>query len=127
MLSIDSNLLVRFAVRDDEKQAEQVIQLFEQNRIHIALTVLLECEWVLRARYGYKARDTSDFFSFLVSQSQLEIEDSGAVQTAISAHLQGMDFADALHCVRAKSTFISFDKHLIRQAKAAGMKAELLK
>ena len=51
MIAFDTNLLVRIAVNDDEKQAEIAEQLLETHQVFIPRTVLLETEWVLRSIY----------------------------------------------------------------------------
>lgn len=52
MIAIDTNVLVRLLVRDDDVQARRAVALFEQNEIYVCKTVLLETEWVLR--FGYE-------------------------------------------------------------------------
>ena len=57
MLGLDTNVLVRFLVRDHEAQFERARRLIKrevgaQEKVLISLMVLLETEWVLRSRYG---------------------------------------------------------------------------
>lgn len=59
MLGIDTNVLVRFLVRDDLAQFEKARQLIEQEvsagkQVVINQLVLLETEWVLRSRYSLR-------------------------------------------------------------------------
>ncbi len=51
MIAVDTNVLVRLIVRDDDVQARRAPALFEQNEIYVCKTVLLETEWVLRFSY----------------------------------------------------------------------------
>lgn len=53
MIAVDTHLLVRFLVRDDEKQAQRAHKIMEQKAVFIAKTVLLETEWVLRYTYEF--------------------------------------------------------------------------
>ncbi len=48
MLAVDTNLVVRIVTNDDPDQALKTVELFEQGRVFIAKTVLLEVEWVLK-------------------------------------------------------------------------------
>ena len=53
MLGLDTNVLVRFLVRDDEVQLEKARKLIKREiaagrRVFISQLVLLETEWVLR-------------------------------------------------------------------------------
>ncbi len=52
MISVDTNILVRYVTRDDPVQERQARRLVEANDIHVSLSVLLETEWVLRS-YKY--------------------------------------------------------------------------
>jgi len=53
MIAVDTNVLVRFLVRDDAKQAARAAALIQANEIWVCKTVLLETEWVLRSLYGF--------------------------------------------------------------------------
>lgn len=57
MVAIDTNVVVRFLVRDDERQALAVYRRFKQaerdrERLFVPLLVLLEAVWVLGSAYG---------------------------------------------------------------------------
>jgi len=56
MIALDTNVLIRFLVRDDEEQFERAERLIRRaaragEPVFISLLVLLETEWVLRSRY----------------------------------------------------------------------------
>jgi len=53
MVAVDTNILVRFLVRDDVKQAARAASLIRDDKIWISKTVLLETEWVLGSLYGF--------------------------------------------------------------------------
>lgn len=58
MIALDTNVLVRFLVVDDEAQAAQATSLIEQAiaddaALFISDVVLCETVWVLTARYGF--------------------------------------------------------------------------
>ena len=70
MKAIDTNILVRFIMKDDEKQAQSVYQLFkqaEQNQqpIFVPLLVVLEVIWVLQSVYEIPDLDVVKTFSDL--------------------------------------------------------------
>ena len=57
MPSLDTNLLVRLLVADDLPQLHAVESLIRsavrrRQTLFVPITVVLELEWVLRARYG---------------------------------------------------------------------------
>lgn len=54
MIAIDTNVLVRLLVNDDEAQGSRARAVFEVEEIWIGKTVLLETFWVLRSVYDFK-------------------------------------------------------------------------
>ena len=71
MLGIDTNVLVRFLVRDDEAQFERARKLIKRETsrgepVFISQLVLLETEWVLRSRYGGTKTEISTAISALL-------------------------------------------------------------
>ena len=58
MIAFDTNLLVRALVDHHPEQVAAVRQLIASDSIFISRTVLLETEWVLRARYRENPRRT---------------------------------------------------------------------
>lgn len=50
------------------------------------------------------------------------VEDAAIVAGALDLFAQGMDFADALHLLKARhcERFVTFDRKFIKAAKAAG-------
>ena len=57
MIAIDANVVVRLLVDDDHGQFRRARRLLAASPVFVANTVLLECEWVLRSVYDYRASD----------------------------------------------------------------------
>jgi predicted nucleic-acid-binding protein len=53
MISLDTNMLIRLVVNDNDAQSELAERLVRDNRVFISKTVLMESEWVLRHSYQY--------------------------------------------------------------------------
>jgi len=88
MLGIDTNVLVRFLVRDDESQFLKAQKLIRREvsagrRVYVSLLVLLETEWVLRSRYTVSKNDTIAAFSGLLDSTDVQFEDEPAVEEAL--------------------------------------------
>ena len=55
MITLDTNVWVRYVTNDDELQARRALKLLERaDEIFLPKIVLLELEWVLRAVYELK-------------------------------------------------------------------------
>ena len=71
MLGIDTNVLVRFLVRDDERQFARAQRLVRRKAergepVFVSQLVLLETERVLRSRYGLSKAEILGAFSGLL-------------------------------------------------------------
>jgi len=127
MRALDTNVLARFFVDDaDDAQAARqrpaaVAALCE--RSFVAVTVLLELEWVMRGFYELPTRDISRVLRALASIEHVAIEDRDAVLVALDAFDKGLDFADALHIARSSraSRFATFDQRLAKRAKGLAL------
>ncbi len=102
MLGIDTNVLVRFLVRDDQNQFEKARKLLKREvsngrRVFINQLVLLETEWVLRSRYGLAKTLMLDTISRLLDAPDIQLEDEPAVEEALFIWRDAnADFADCL-------------------------------
>lgn len=88
MLGIDTNVLVRFLVRDDEAQFERARRLIKREiaagrRVFVSQLVLMEAEWVLRSRYGLSKSRIAGAFSGLLDATDVGFEDEPAVEEAL--------------------------------------------
>ena len=88
MLGIDTNVLVRFLVRDDEAQFEKARKLIkrevaEGRCVFVSQLVLLETEWVLRSRYGLPKNLIIESISGLLGATDVQFEDEPAIEEAL--------------------------------------------
>jgi len=102
MLGIDTNVLVRFLVRDDETQFEKASGLIRrevgvENDVFISLLVVQETEWVLRSRYGMQNTEIIEAISGLLDAAEIRFEDEPAVEEALFGWKDSAaDFSDCL-------------------------------
>ena len=88
MLGVDTNILVRFLVRDDETQFEKARRLIRREvaagrRVFVSQLVLLETEWVLRSRYGLQKTEIIAAVSALLDANDVQFEDEPAIEEAL--------------------------------------------
>jgi len=102
MLGIDTNVLVRFLVRDDETQFEKASGLIRreigvENDMFVSLLVLQETEWVLRSRYGMQNTKIIEAISGLLDAAEIRFEDEPAIEEALFGWKDSAaDFSDCL-------------------------------
>ena len=102
MLGIDTNVLVRFLVRDDDAQFEKARRLIRREvgageDVFVSLMVLMETEWVLRSRYNLKKTQIMEAVSGLLDATEVQLEDEPAIEeTLLIWKDSAADFADCL-------------------------------
>ena len=122
MIAFDTNVLVRYLIRDDREQAEKVKavvdSLEDDERVYISDIVLCEAVWVLQSVYGL-ARDRIELvLRQLAAARQLAFDSSDRLLRATEAFNKG-DFADYLIREQAKhvgcSSVCTFDKAVLEE------------
>lgn len=129
MIAVDTNVLVRFLVRDNLKQAQRAASLIQNSEVWISKTVILETEWVLRSLYGFAPEILAGALRALAGLETVFLEDELAVAKALDGIQQGFDFADALHLASMGNTkeFATFDRKLaLRARRVTGIETILL-
>ncbi|KUM26643.1 twitching motility protein PilT [Mesorhizobium loti] len=122
MLAIDTNLVVRYLTNDHPEQSPRARRLIDGQPVFVAVTVLLEAEWVLRSAYGYNLTEIVRVLRAFGGLPTVEMEDAAIVSSALDLAETGMDFADALHLGKSAhcAGFATFDRKLVKAARAAG-------
>jgi len=114
MIAVDTNILVRYAVKDDRKQAKKATEFLMTHSCRILKTVLLEFVWVLSSTAGYNLSKTVviERVRHICGLPTIEVEDAVSVAQAVAWYEKGMDFADALHFASslAFTGFATFDR-----------------
>lgn len=114
MLAVDTNVVVRLLVADDQRQTAQARGLFETDEVWIGITVLLETIWVLAGVYGMTEADAARCLRRLLGLPSVHVEDAATVAAALDAVAGGLELADALHLLRVPypSEFATLDRAL---------------
>jgi predicted nucleic-acid-binding protein len=129
-VTVDTNVLVRGVVHDDEEQAKLADNLLRRAEM-IAITVPCLCElvWVLRSIYGFKRSDTAAAIRALLVARNVETN-RPMVEAGLAMLDAGGDFADGAIAYEGKwlgaETFVSFDKKAVATLTAQGVLARLL-
>ncbi len=122
MIGIDTNVLLRYVVRDDPvlaATASRIINsaLARQEAIHLSVIVLCESFWVLKSRYQFPKLHLLGFLEAIHEEAGFHVENRNLLRKAIEDYRKGpADFADYLigHMAHAQgcSTTHTFDQKL---------------
>lgn len=129
-ITVDTNILVRAVVRDDQKQARIASKILkEADLIAVSLPCLCEFVWVLRRVYNFGQQDISAALETLLNASNVAVN-RPAVDVGLAVLNEGGDFADGLIAFEGSwlggETFVSFDKRAVSLIARQGQQAKLL-
>jgi predicted nucleic-acid-binding protein len=129
-VTVDTNILVRAVVGDDEEQARLAAALLRDAAlIAIPLPCLCEFVWVLRRVYGVGRQDIWQAMEALLQAGNVAV-DRSAVEAGLATLTAGGDFADGLIAHEGRwfggDTFVSFDRKAVALIAAQGQEARLL-
>lgn len=117
LIAVDTNIMIRLAMRDDEEQYQKAMVLLMEHPFFISKTVQLEMEWVLRSRYKQACDEIADFFTLLLQKNKIHCENEQALMNALCWYRLGADFADALHLANCEALpFYTFDGRFCKHA-----------
>jgi predicted nucleic-acid-binding protein len=120
MKALDTNVLVRFLVKDDEHQSKIVYKLFKQAEVDkfyycVSLLVVLETIWVLESVYEIPRTKVLDSANELLLMPILKFEAQPTIQNFIFlARENKIELSDVLIACAAKISgcerVLTFDK-----------------
>ncbi len=121
---IDTNLLVRYLINDDQKKAEAVDNLLDRAakgevRIIVPSVAIAELVWVLESFYQLKAGAILELAEAIINTSGLDVTDKSTIISALRLYKsKNIDFIDAWIIEFAKErgvkTIYTFDKRHFR-------------
>ncbi len=102
MKGLDTNILVRYLVKDDKKQAEKAVAYIRKaaasgESCFINNIVLCELVWVLESAYEYDRGAIADVLEKILATRQFELERKDLTRQAVHDYRDGRgDLADYL-------------------------------
>lgn len=108
--ALDTNVLVRFLVRDHEEQAQKAYRVFaqaesEKEPLFVPQVVVLETIWVLQSVYGVPRKEVLDSIDALLRMTVLEFEAHTVIQSFVAgARETKIEPSDVLIAAAAKNS-----------------------
>ena len=102
MIGLDTNVLVRYLVEDDDPQKRAADHFVEEalNRgesLFVNEIVLCEVVWVLSRAYGFTRREVAETLEMILYARQFEIEAKDMMLQGLREYRRGKaDFADCV-------------------------------
>lgn len=114
-VTLDTNSLIRFATRDDERKSQKVKNLLKsRQKLYIPDVVFPELEYVLTKAHGLSRDKLTDFFESLVSLRNLTV--NAYISNAIKLFSRSkLDMADCIIAAQSgNGSLASFDRQLLK-------------
>lgn len=130
MNAVDTNILVRYFLEDDETQF-QIVKEFLSNKVtFISQTVLLETLWALKYIYDFSPHNILVGLDQLLDVEQFFFECEDRIQKVLEwCQSTNMDIADAFHLAATMENehkMVTFDKSFVREAQKLNLAVILL-
>jgi predicted nucleic-acid-binding protein len=129
-VTVDTNVLVRAAVRDDVEQTDAAVRLMGRaEMVAIAVPCICEFVWVLRSVYHFRPSDIAKAIRILLAAENVEANWQ-AVEAGLAVLEAGGDFADGAIAYEGRwlgaEAFVSFDRKAVEMLAKQGLAARIL-
>lgn len=125
MIALDTNVLARYFLADDRRQAAKARALIEDPdaELWLPVSVVLELAWVLRQK-GVPREIIVARFRDLLALNSIRPQMPDAIFQALRWTEEGLDVADAIHLAMSAKTdgFVTFDNALVKVAAKCGVR-----
>jgi predicted nucleic-acid-binding protein len=122
VITVDTNILLRYALNDNPKLSAKAREIIEGNSCYVPLLALTELGFVLGSVYEASPDDTVSYAKTLMQQKNLRFEHESQVIQAIAGVSAGIDWFDAMLWAASpkQNDFITFDKKFANKANKLG-------
>jgi len=118
MIGIDTNVLVRYLVKDDPGQSKKAAALFKsltpKKKGFLSIVTIVETIWVLDSVYKVTTESIKEVMLKLLSSRRLFVQCADEVETALSSDAYAEDPAGAIIAEIGKAfgceATVTFDK-----------------
>lgn len=117
MIAVDTNVLARWVLRDDETQFKAAEELLSKP-FWLSWTVVLELGWLLCSYAELKRGQISDVFEAILALPAIHLDRPANLRWALTRFRTSGDFGDLIHIASTGNVeaFVSFEKKLARNA-----------
>ncbi len=119
MISIDTNILLRFLMKDDPVLSPQPLEIIAANDCFVSHAALTEVVYTLESYYRSSRADIGHALDALFSLHHLTVEDRAVTERAVAWYKSGMDLGDAMIAASSHGAehVATFDRDFARLAR----------
>jgi len=121
---IDTNIILRYLVKDDESLYDEAKNIFKKaedgkRKLLVKVVVIAECCYVLESFYKKTRDEVAESMEVLLSQKWLKVEDRVALLSMWPWYRESMHFVDSflIACTKIDgSKILTFDRILEKRS-----------
>ena len=119
MIGIDTNILLRYLLKDDPALSPRALEIIAANDCFVTRAALTEVVYTLESYYRSPRADICRALDAVLSLQRVSIEDRAVTEQALSWYKKGMDFGDAMIAASSHGTarVKTFDRDFARLAR----------
>ncbi len=130
-IGVDTNVLLRFIVGDDETQQRRAAETLKAaDLVAVSVQSLCEFAWVLDRTYRADRAAVCEAIRRILDMRNV-VTDRAAIEAGLVVAEAGGDFADGVIAFEGRwlggETFVSFDKKAVKLLERQGTAARLLR
>lgn len=97
MIIIDTNIILRYLLKDSEKLSEKAIEIIDNNNIYIPTEVIVEASYVLKKIYNVKKEMIYKAVKLLIDMEDIEFQNKETIESAFKLYAkESFDIVDCL-------------------------------
>ncbi|MCL2420381.1 MAG: type II toxin-antitoxin system VapC family toxin [Defluviitaleaceae bacterium] len=97
MKTLDTNVILRFLLRDDEVQSEKSSDIIQNNDIFIPNEVFVETIYVLSNVYKFPKAEIDNILQALLNEENVVFQNKDIIETAASTYIsKNLDIVDCM-------------------------------
>jgi predicted nucleic-acid-binding protein len=122
MLTVDTNILLRYALNDNPKLSARAREIIENNTCFASLLAIAEMGFVLSAVYDATPKETVSFVKSLMQLKNMRFEHDARLLQALAGIEAGVDWFDAFLWagVPTQNELVTFDRKFASKAQKLG-------
>ena len=97
MKILDTNIILRYLLNDDEEQSNKSLKIIENNEIFIPNEVIVEVIYVLSKTYKFSKTDVNDIVTSLLNEENIIFQNKDIIKVTMSTYVaENLDVIDCM-------------------------------
>ena len=116
MIIVDTNIILRYLLQDNEELSKKAIEIIDNNRIFIPTEVIVEASYVLKKVYNVENEKINEAIELLINMEDIKFENKETIALAFKTYAEkNLDIVDCMLFAYSKNEnydIKTFDKKL---------------